>query len=155
MGENDSCIKSRKIQSASQNAGVTYTAAILAKCNCGKRVKLVVLLRDRGKWVTTLWESFLRIKNLWIWLQKSRPRKCSFMVIVHGKAMPCLCNILNYVILCHNKPTTVCAILYEPSQLTATNWPRTNWPWTNDFVTVISSRWFRHKVRVWARWLWE
>ena len=33
-----------------------------------------------------------------------------------------------------------------------------NWPQTNGFVPVIlspiSSQWFHHKVRVWARWLW-
>ena len=30
----------------------------------------------------------------------------------------------------------------EPSQLTATNWPRTNWPRSNDFVTCFR-HWFR------------
>ena len=36
--ENESCIESRKIQSASQIGGVTYTAAVLAKRDRDKRV---------------------------------------------------------------------------------------------------------------------
>ena len=55
---------------------VTYTAAVLARCDRGKQVSLVAVTTRPEKFL----EKFLRVNNLRIASHERRQRECSFTI---------------------------------------------------------------------------